>query len=359
MAGYKKKRKLFGNKKNNPDKTHYRSGKTPKSGKPFTISEKDLKRVSFSQDYDDKKTKEQQDASEAIPMHNKYFAHTEQRLDKKSETDLSGTETNEGSPLPFLGTLGVMKGGGALVKGIKNRDQFGGGLKGALKGTGDALTSGGLIGKIKDGVNKRNEEINAKLDTIIAAVGGGDEGMGADTMSTSPGAAPLGMASPAKFKEFMTTTQQSPVSNNTGGKKSTFDPVMADRMMAVADPETNTKDLLFMLGGDVKKKAVTKMTGSDDKSVKSEDKPVKVTNEGIKAGDLKIKPYGETGAPDPITGYTKNKGGVQVNLANLPVKLKVGFDQKNTGYKSSITPNIQIGGKFKIKEKTQEKPKHI
>ena len=243
------------------------------------------------------------------------------------------------SPSKFLGTLGMIKGGGALVKGIKNRDQFGGGLKGALKGTGDALTSGGLIGKIKDGVNERNEEINTKLDTIIAAVGGGEE-PGADTMSTSAGAAPLGMASPAKFKEFMTTAQQAPVSNGTGGKNSTFSAKNADRMMAVADPNTDTKDLLFMLGGDVKKKAVTKMTGSDDKLIK-------VTDQGVKAGNVKITPYGETKGVD-LSGYTKNKGGVKVNLANLPVNLKVGFDQKNTGYKRTVTPSVQIGAKFKI-----------
>ena len=246
------------------------------------------------------------------------------------------------SPNRFLGLGTLVKNAGNIAKGIKNRDEYGGGLKGAIKG---------VAGEITGGTEKnRNEEINTKLDTIIAAVsGGGDEAMAADTMSTSPGAAPLGMASPAKFKEFMKTTQQAPVSNNTGGKKSTFDPVMADRMMAVSDPETNTKDLLFMLGGD-KKKAVSKMTGPDDKLVK-------ITDEGVKAGNVKIQPYGETKGTDPA-GYTKNKGGFKVNLANLPVNLKVGFDQKSTGYKSSITPSVQIGGKIKLKGKKQEQPKH-
>jgi len=234
------------------------------------------------------------------------------------------------SPNKFLGLGTLVKNAGTIAKGIKNRDEYGGGLKGAIKG---------VAGEFTGGTEKnRNEEINTKLDTIIAAVsGGGDEAMAADTMSTSPAAAPLSMASPAKFKEFMKTAQQSPVSNNTGGKKSTFDPVMADRMMAVADPETNTKDLLFMLGG----KSATKMTGPGD---------------GLKIGDVNIKPYGETKGTDPA-GYKKNKAGVKVNLANLPVNLKVGFDQKNKGYKSNITPSIVIGGKIKIKEKKQEKPK--
>lgn len=271
-----------------------------------------------------------------------YGSEKEKRREKKMDEAQDKLRAHQAdSPSKFLGTLGVLKGGGALVKGIKNRDQFGGGLKGALKGTGDALTSGGLIGKIKDGVNERNEEINTKLDTIIAAVGGSEE-PGADTMSTSPGAAPLGMASPAKFKEFMTTAQQAPVSNGTGGKNSTFSAKNADRMMAVADPNTDTKNLLFMLGGDVKKKAVTKMTGPGD---------------GLKIGNLKVTPYGETKGVD-LSGYKKNKGGVKVNLANLPVNLKVGVDQKNTGYKSNITPSVIIGGKIKIKGKKQEKPKH-
>ena len=231
------------------------------------------------------------------------------------------------SPSKFLNVLGAIKGGGALIKGIKNRDEFGGGLKGALKGTGDALTSGGLIGKIKDGIENRNEEINSKLDTIIAAVGGGEDVPDMDTMSTSPGAAPLAMASPVKFTEFMNTPQQAPVSNNTGGKNSNFKFGEADRMMAVADPDVDTKGALFM----------TK-PGPGDKAVS-------------------VKPYAETKGEDPVTGYTKNKAGVKVNLADLPVNFKVGFDQKNTGYKSSISPSIVIGGKIKLKGKKQEKPK--
>lgn len=318
MGGYKRK--------NNPNKTHYRKGTTPKKGKPYTISQRDLERTSFSQDYDDDRIKEQQGTSKAIPMGNKYFADTERYLDKKSETDLSGTKTNEGSPSKFLNVLGGIKAGGALIKGIKNRDEFGGGLKGALKGTGDALTSGGLIGKIKDGIEGRNEEINSKLDTIIAAVGGGDDTMAPDISTTSPGAAPLAMASPARFTEFMNTPQQAPVSNNTGGKNPTFAPTQADRMMAVADPDVDTKGALFMKGGE-------------------------------KDNMVSVKPYAETKGTNPITGYKKNKAGVKVNLANLPVNLKVGFEQKNKGYKSSISPSVVIGGKIKLKGKKQEKPK--
>ena len=264
---------------------------------------------------------------------------------------MAGYKSN--SPNKFLGKIGgIIKGGGALIEGIKNRDEYGGGVKGAIKGTVGALTGGTE--------KNRNEEINTKLDTIIAAVSGGDEAMGADTMSTSPGAAPLSMASPAKFKEFMKTAQQSPVSNNTGGKKSTFDPVMANRMMAVSDPETNTKDLLFMLGGNIPATSGDYFKGNrpakqDKKKASTE---VKVTDEGVKVGDVKIKPYGETKGTDPA-GYTKNKAGFKVNLANLPVNLKVGFDQKSTGYKSSITPSFQIGAKFNIPSgKKQKELKH-
>lgn len=136
-------------------------------------------------------------------------------------------------------------GGGALtniVKGVKNRDEYGGGLKGAIKGT---------VGEFTGGTAKnRNEEINSKLDEIIsgiAALGGADDGTGApDISTTSPAAAPLAMATPAKFSEFMSTTQQAPVSNNTGGKNPTFNPKTADRIMAVADPNVDTKGALFM-----------------------------------------------------------------------------------------------------------------
>ena len=153
------------------------------------------------------------------------------------------------SPNKFLGKI---LGAGALVQGIKNRDQFGGGIKGALKGTGDALTSGGLVGKIKDGINARNEEINNKLDTIIAAVGG-EEQPGADTFadvtSTSAGAAPLGMVDNKKFGQFMSSPQQSPYSNRTGGKNPTFDKEKAAVMMAVSDPNTDTSGLMFAKKG--------------------------------------------------------------------------------------------------------------
>ena len=144
------------------------------------------------------------------------------------------------SPNKFLGLGKIVESAGNIVSGIKNRDEYGGGLKGAIKGVAGEFT--GATEK------NRNEEINTKLDTIIAAVSGGDdEAMAADTMSTSPQAAPLAMAAPAKFKEFMSTTQQAPVSNNTGGKNPTFNPQTADRIMAVADPEVETKGSMFSM----------------------------------------------------------------------------------------------------------------
>lgn len=242
------------------------------------------------------------------------------------------------SPANFMPTFSQI---GAVAKGIKNRDEYGGGLKGAIKGT-----FGEFTGETE---KNRFENIDNKLDTIIQNMSQNTDPVNS---ASDPAATPfnqpqdqglgtpMAMASPAKFTEFMTTHQQAPVSNNTGGKNPTFNPRHADRMMAVADPNVDTKGALFM----------TK-PGADDKLVK-------VTDEGVKAGNLKVTPVVEAKGTDQVTGYKKNKAGVKVNLANLPVNFKVGFDQKNTGYKSSITPSFQIGAKFKIPSgKKQQKPK--
>ena len=61
------------------------------------------------------------------------------------------------SPNKFLGLGTLVKNAGNIAKGIKNRDEYGGGLKGAIKG---------VAGEITGGTEKnRNEEINSKLDT--------------------------------------------------------------------------------------------------------------------------------------------------------------------------------------------------
>lgn len=290
MGGYRRK--------NNPNKTHYRKGTTPKKGKPYTISQRDLDvHSSFIQDNEDYRTME------------KLEENQKKGIGPRSMANMSD------SPANFIPTFGQI---GATIKGIKNRDEYGGGLKGAIKG---------VAGEITGGTEKnRNEEINSKLDTIIAALNTDDEAMAPDISTTSAAAAPLAMASPARFTEFMTTPQQAPASNNTGGKNPTFAPNQADRMMAVADPDVDTKGALFMKGGE-------------------------------KDNTISVKPYAETKGTDQITGYKKNKAGVKVNLANLPVNLKVGFEQKNKGYKSSISPSVVIGGKIKLKGKKQEKPK--
>ena len=150
---------------------------------------------------------------------------------------MAGYKKSSPSEFNVLGALGN------VVKGVQNRDEYGGGLKGAIKGT---------VGEFTGGTAKnRNEEINSKLDEIISgisALGGADDGTGApDVSTTSPAAAPLAMAAPAKFSEFMSTTQQAPVSNNTGGKNPTFNPQTADRIMAVADPEIETKGSMFSM----------------------------------------------------------------------------------------------------------------
>ena len=152
---------------------------------------------------------------------------------------MAGYKSN--SPSKFLGLGKIVETAGNIVSGIKNRDEYGGGLKGAIKGVAGEYT--GATEK------NRNDEINSKLDEIIggiAALGGVEDASNMNSMSTSPGAAPLAMASPAKFKEFMQSTTQSPISNNTEGKNPNFKFGEADRMMAVADPNVDTKGALFM-----------------------------------------------------------------------------------------------------------------
>lgn len=51
-----------------------------------------------------------------------------------------------------------------------------------------------------------------------------------------------GQTTPESFKA---TPQQSPYSNNTGGKQPTFQDDIARQMMAVADPNQNTQNSLF------------------------------------------------------------------------------------------------------------------
>jgi len=145
------------------------------------------------------------------------------------------------SPGKFLGAINPVKAIGSVVKGIKNRDEYGGGVMGAIKGT---------AGEITGGTEKnRNENINNKLDEIIAGISelSGEEQPGmTDVASTpSPAAAPLSMANNKKFGQFMSSPQQSPYSNRTGGKNSTFNKDKAAVMMAVSDPNTNTSGALF------------------------------------------------------------------------------------------------------------------
>jgi hypothetical protein len=144
------------------------------------------------------------------------------------------------SPGKFLGLPNPIKALGSVVKGIKNRDEYGGGVMGAIKGT---------AGEITGGTEKnRNENINNKLDEIISSISklSGEEEPGmADITQTSAGAAPLSMANNKKFGQFMSSPQQSPYSNRTGGKNSTFNKDKAVVMMAVSDPNTKTSGSLF------------------------------------------------------------------------------------------------------------------
>lgn len=176
-------------------------------------------------------------------LNNAVTAHGNQA--KFLEKEVKPLVTKKGkkdSPNKFVGSL--IKNVGNIAKGIKNRDEYGGGLKGAIKGT---------VGEITGETEKnRDEQINSKLDEIISGIskisGEQEPGMG-DVTQTSPAAAPLSMVDNKKFGQFMSSPQQSPYSNRTGGKNSTFDKEKAAVMMAVSDPNTKTSGLMFAKKG--------------------------------------------------------------------------------------------------------------
>ena len=129
-----------------------------------------------------------------------------------------------------LGMLGAA-GGRDLIKGFKNRKEYGGGLKGMAEATAAQATG---------------EHTDNKLDTIISKLDAITSGSGDTAAAPNPNQ-PLfspatGVTAPLTFTE---TTQQNPFTNGTGGGKPNFNQDNADLMSSIADPEKNTKGLLL------------------------------------------------------------------------------------------------------------------
>ena len=126
--------------------------------------------------------------------------------------------------------LGILQPGN-LLKGFKNRKEYGGGLKGMAQATA-AQASG--------------EHTDNKLDTIISKLDEITSGSGDPAAAPNPNQ-PLfspatGVTAPLTFTE---TTQQNPFTNGTGGGKPNFNQDNADLISSVADPTQDTKDVMF------------------------------------------------------------------------------------------------------------------
>jgi hypothetical protein len=141
---------------------------------------------------------------------------------------------------------GVIGGVASKAQGGTFREGFEQGVQGDL---GDAMSSTkGLLGQAKDKLTNQDDfdGINAKLDKLLEASGGGETVNAASVIGGQQPQQPLNPSALAmKVNSFMESSQQSPYSNNTGGKKSNFEEKSAIRMMSVADPEENTKNSLF------------------------------------------------------------------------------------------------------------------
>jgi hypothetical protein len=134
------------------------------------------------------------------------------------------------SPVNF-NPLGALKN---VAKGFINRKDYGGGLGGVVKATGAQIT-----GEHED---NKLDSINEKLDTLVSSMGGEEDSTPnpAQDPALSP-PAPVTPATPLNFKEFMTTPQQNPFTNGTGGGGAVFKNTTA--MDVSQNP--NTKGSLF------------------------------------------------------------------------------------------------------------------
>jgi len=154
---------------------------------------------------------------------------------------------------PFGLAGSAVEAGKGVIGGVASKAQggtFGEGFEQGVQGDlGDAMSSTkGLLSQAKDKLTNQDDfdGINAKLDKLLEASGseGGDV-----TGASGPALQPQQQLNPSalamKVNSFMGSSQQSPYSNDTGGKKSNFEEKSATRMMAVADPEEDTKNSLF------------------------------------------------------------------------------------------------------------------
>lgn len=143
-----------------------------------------------------------------------------------------------------------------------------------------------------------------------------------------------GSALAMKSNAFMGTPQQSPHSNDTGGKNPTFSKDTAMRMMAVADPNTKTSGLLFTGPGDDKKALEVTPT-------------------------IKVK-------HDDIANKSKQNIGIETNKFKVGGVGKVGFGvgvdrEQKQGYKGKISPSAKVKLKIdlnKVLSKKKNTPKH-
>jgi len=143
---------------------------------------------------------------------------------------------------------GVIGGVASKAQGGTFKEGFQEGVQGDL---GDAMSSTkGLLGQAKDKLTNQDDfdGINAKLDKLLEASGSG-AGETVNAAGVIGGQQPQQPLNPSalamKVNSFMESSQQSPYSNDTGGRKSNFEENSAVRMMSVADPEENTKNSLF------------------------------------------------------------------------------------------------------------------
>jgi hypothetical protein len=134
------------------------------------------------------------------------------------------------SPVNF-NPLGALKN---VAKGFINRKDYGGGLGGVVKATGAQIT-----GEHED---NKLDAISSKLDTLIGESETGDAGATANVDPVSNQVEDTSsIATPLNFKEFMTTPQQNPFTNGTGGGGAVFKNTTA--MDVSQNP--NTKGSLF------------------------------------------------------------------------------------------------------------------
>lgn len=239
-----------------------------------------------------------------------------------------------------LGALGASVAG---FKGLFDKDLKGQGFGARLKNAGAAMGNK-LLGtdafKTQDmqAEEEGMEGLHSKLDKLLELSGQDEDGQPDVTTPPQPGSAPQVDTSALSMKAnaFMGTPQQSPYSNGTGGKNSTFKKDDALRMMAVSDPDTKTSGLLFA-GPPYGEKGISV---NPTIKVKGED------HQGYQKANVGVE---STPVPVGESGTTKLSAGV-------------GVDSKSKKGYQSISPSAKLKLKFDIGKwwkKREEKKKEI